>query len=224
METICMLIFFLSFLAFVVGMFNPQNVKLKSRGKVALVYLGVCLVAVVIASSFDESETGNSVSQRERTSVSMEDAGQKQETSPSESVVIDDSKFSVEPPILTSGSSFEIEGATRGERVKFTFKEIKALRLSDGTYNLVMRILIKNNTSEQTLAISDIEWKLTDADMIEIEEAGIMDYSYGDLMPDSFWFTVVKPGFGKNTEVGYKVPKGTYYLCLVGEIFGKIVI
>lgn len=150
METICMLIFFLSFLAFVVGMFNPQNVKLKSRGKVALVYLGVCLVAVVIASSFDESETGNSVSQRERKSVSMEDAGQKQETSPSESVVIDDSKFSVEPPILTSGSSFEIEGATRGERVKFTFKEIKALRLSDGTYNLVMRILIKNNTSEQT--------------------------------------------------------------------------
>ena len=79
METICMLIFFLSFLAFVVGMFNPQNVKLKSRGKVALVYLGVCLVAVVIASSFDESETGNSVSQRERTSVSMEDADQEQE-------------------------------------------------------------------------------------------------------------------------------------------------
>lgn len=133
METICMLIFFLSFLAFVVGMFNPQNVKLKSRGKVALVYLGVCLVAVVIGIFFRRIRNRKFRISKGTKIRLKEDAGQKQETSPSESVVIDDSKFSVEPPILTSGSSFEIEGATRGERVKFTFKEIKALRLSDGT-------------------------------------------------------------------------------------------
>lgn len=43
-----MLIAVLSLLAFVVGMFTPQTVGFKSRGKVTLVYLGVFFISSAI--------------------------------------------------------------------------------------------------------------------------------------------------------------------------------
>lgn len=70
METLFAVIFFLSFLAFVVGMFTPKNVGFKSRGKVALVYLGVSFISMILGASFmeDTPEAETVTPQTEQTS------------------------------------------------------------------------------------------------------------------------------------------------------------
>lgn len=55
METVFMLIAVLSLLAFIVGMFTPQTVGFKSRGKVTLVYLGVFFISSAIGSSISDN-------------------------------------------------------------------------------------------------------------------------------------------------------------------------
>ena len=105
--------------------------------------------------------------------------------------------------------------------MKFLFKEINTIKLSDGTYNLVLKVQIKNNLTQQLL-ISDVSWKLTDTDMIEVEESGVYDSEFEMFKPAMFFFTTVDAGFGKVEEVGYKVNKGTYYLSIWGYTSAKI--
>lgn len=116
------------------------------------------------------------------------------------------------------GYDFSIGG------VVFTFKDIKITPFSDGTYALVLKVQIKNNSSE-TFFISDFSWKLTDSDMIEIEESGVYEPEYEDFIPGTFYYTTVDPGFGKVEEVGYHVKKkGVYYLCALGMKWFQIIL
>ena len=52
--------------------------------------------------------------------------------------------------------------------------------MADGKYNLVLKVLIKNETTND-LMVSDIGWKLTDSDMIEVEESGVWDSTFGSF-------------------------------------------
>jgi hypothetical protein len=122
-----------------------------------------------------------------------------------------------EIPTLVAGEGWYVGG---NREVEVTIKEVKTLRLRDGTYNLVLKVQIKNNSS-YSLDIGDIYWKLTDTDMIEVEERGEYDPTFG-FFAGIFWTTTVDSGFGKNATAGYQVSKGTYYLSLGGEIAGKI--
>lgn len=54
METVLRIIAALSFVAFVVGMFSPKTVKCSSRGKVALIFLGIFIVSVFVGASLME--------------------------------------------------------------------------------------------------------------------------------------------------------------------------
>ncbi len=56
MEIIFMIIAALSFVAFVVGMFNPKTVKCSSRGKVALIFVSVFFVSAIIGGSLSEDK------------------------------------------------------------------------------------------------------------------------------------------------------------------------
>lgn len=70
MEIIFMIIAALSFVAFVVGMFNPKTVKCSSRGKVALIFVSVFFVSAIIGGSLSEDKeviSGNPQTQESKT-------------------------------------------------------------------------------------------------------------------------------------------------------------
>ena len=107
--------------------------------------------------------------------------------------------------------------------VTFTFKEVKKKKLADGTFNLVLKVLIKNETATD-LMVSDIGWRLTDSDMVEVEESGVWDSTFGCFAPGMFFFTIVEAGYGKVEEVGYHVSAGRYILNVLRNKKGYITI
>ena len=205
METICMLIFFLSFLAFVVGMFNPQNVKLKSRGKVALVYLGVCLVAVVIASSFNESETGNSVSQRERTSVSMEDADQEQEA-----------EGSIGKPVEVGHFIYTVQSVSFRKSIGDEWFGETA----DGVY-LLVNLTIKNISGE-TRTLDGSLFSVTDRDGVKYESSVEATTALEMSGAKTLFLKKCQPNITTKGVLVFEVPqRDEYYLHLLGNFWGS---
>ena len=75
METALRIIAALSLVAFVVGMFNPKTVKCSSRGKVALIFIGIFLVSGFIGASL--SEETNPVTNEEVTDSVPQKAQEK---------------------------------------------------------------------------------------------------------------------------------------------------
>lgn len=134
-----------------------------------------------------------------------------------EDVVAEQEKSDTNYPTITSGKSFQTLWG-RGN-VVITFKEIAIIPLADGTYNLVVELLIKNN-SEDAFFIMQSGWKLTDMDNVEVEESGVYDLEWGAFNVGMFSLEVVDGGFGKNSEVGYQVREGTYKLHCGGKIIG----
>lgn len=125
-------------------------------------------------------------------------------------------------PELEVGKQIDLPHNSGGN-VEILFQDIQKKKLSDGSYNLVIKIRFKNNTNADFL-VSDIGWKLTDADSIEIEESGIWDATFNDFMPGMFFFTTVDAGYGKVEEVGYHVKKGQYILNILRTKMATITI
>ncbi|MGM9723386.1 MAG: hypothetical protein ACI3YG_04765 [Prevotella sp.] len=201
METVLRIVAALSFVAFVVGMFNPKVVKCSSRGKAALVYIGIFIVAVFIGVSLSEE---SSTSVREEATGST--AAQKQEKSK-------------EIPVLSKGSVYTMPYANKD--VQITFADIRVNKIPNQGLNLVFTLRIKNNSNEQFF-ISNSDWKLLDSDKTEVEESGIYEPMFDDFAPGMFFFTVVEPNIGKEEKVGYSVKKETYYLSIDGKVIAKI--
>lgn len=202
METVLKIISALSLLAFVVGMFSPKTVKCSSRGKVALIFIGLLLVSGLIGTSLSEEtklDTNKEVTNDTTTKKEQEKTK--------------------EIPILTKGSMYTI--AYANNNVQITFADIKVNRIPNNELNLVFTLRIKNNSNEQFF-ISNSDWKLLDSDKVEVEESGIYDPKFGDFVPGTFFFTVVEPNIGKEEKVGYSVKEESYYLSIAGNIFAKI--
>lgn len=195
METILMTLAALSFVAFVVGMFNPQVVKCSSRGKVVLIFPSVFLICAIIGGSIMEGpEISNKTS----------------------SLVAETPK---EVKTLTIGDVLTLPYAN--SNVEIAFKDIKINRIPNNGLNLVFTLRIKNNSND-TFFISNAKWKLLDSEKIEVEESGIYEPMFGDFTPGMFFFTVVEPNIGKEEQVGYSIKEETYYLSLNGHIVAKI--
>lgn len=201
METVLRIVAALSFVAFVVGMFNPKVVKCSSRGKAALVYIGIFIVAVFIGVSLSE-ESSTSV----REEATGNTAAQKQEKPK-------------EIPVLSKGSVYTMPYANKD--VQITFADIRVNKIPNQGLNLVFTLRIKNNSNEQFF-ISNSDWKLLDSDKTEVEESGIYEPMFDDFAPGMFFFTVVEPNIGKEEKVGYSVKKETYYLSIDGKVIAKI--
>lgn len=201
METVLMIVAALSLVAFVVGLFNPKVVKCSSRGKVALVYLGIFIIAGFI---------GAAVSNGSKPTVE-EDASNNTET-------VQD-KSTTDVGVLRKGGDLTIPFAN-GE-VIVNFKNVEVKRIPNGGLNLIFTLRIKNNTNEKFF-ISNVGWKLLDADKIEVEESGIYEPMFDDFAPGTFFFTIVEPNVGKEEKVGYSVKEETYYLSVNGHIVAKI--
>lgn len=135
---------------------------------------------------------------------------------------IQEVKKSEEPELIKAGNELTLRNYQKEEMI-FLFKEINTIRLSEDIYNLVLKIQFKNNMSYE-FSIMEADWKLTDTDMIEIEESGVYDFNFKAFTPSLFSFVTVDPGFGKIENVGYQVGKGTYYLHIGGMNAGKIIV
>lgn len=201
METVLMIVAASSLVAFVVGLFNPKVVKCSSRGKVALVYLGIFIIAGFI---------GAAVSNGPKPTVE-EDASNNTKTV--------QNKSTTDVGVLRIGSDLTIPFAN-GE-VIVNFKNVEVKRIPNGGLNLIFTLRIKNNTNEKFF-ISNVGWKLLDADKIEVEESGIYEPMFDDFAPGTFFFTIVEPNVGKEEKVGYSVKEETYYLSVNGHIVAKI--
>ena len=201
METALRIIAALSLVAFVVGMFNPKTVKCSSRGKVALIFIGIFLVSGFIGASL--SEETNPVTNEEVTDSIPQKAQEKPK----------------EIPVLGKCSVYTMAYANKN--VQITFVDIKVNRIPNNGLNLVFTLRIKNNSNEQFF-ISNSGWKLLDSDKVEVEESGIYEPMFGDFAPGMFFFTVVEPNIGKEEKVGYSVKEETYYLSIDGKIIAKI--
>lgn len=200
METFLRIIAALSLVAFVVGMFSPKTVKCSSRGKVALIFIGVFLISGGIGASLSE-ETNPS------TNEVADGTTQKEQEKPKEI------------PVLGKGSVYTMAYANKN--VQITFADIKVNRIPNNGLNLVFTLRIKNNSNEQFF-ISNSGWKLLDSEKVEVEESGIYEPMFGDFAPGTFFFTVVEPNIGKEEKVGYSVKEETYYLSIDGKIIAQI--
>ena len=206
METVLRIIAALSLVAFVVGMFSPKTVKCSSRGKVALIFIGLLLVSGLIEASLIEAsllEETNPVTNEEVT----DSIPQKEQEKPKEI------------PVLTKGSVCTMAYANKD--VQITFADIKVYGIPNNGLNLVLTLRIKNN-SNKLFYISDSGWKLLDSDKVEVEESGIYEPMFDDFDPGMFFFTVVEPFIDKEEKVGYSVKEETYYLRIGGKIIAKI--
>lgn len=200
METVLRVIAALSLVAFVVGMFSPKTVKCSSRGRVALIFIGIFLVSGFIGASLSE-ETNLATNEVADSTI------QKEQEKPKEI------------PVLGKGSAYTMAYANKN--VQITFADIKVNTIPNNGLNLVFTLRIKNNSNEKFF-ISNSDWKLLDSDKVEVEESGIYDPMLGDFAPGTFFFTVVEPNIGKEEKVGYSVKKETYYLSINGEIIAQI--
>lgn len=201
-----MIVAALSLVAFVVGMFNPKTVKCSSRGKVALIFIGVFLVSAIIAASLSERPT-----------IKEETVAENREAT--ESTTPKEQEKLKEIPILAKGSVITLPYAN--SNVEIAFKNIELNRISSSGFNLVFTVRIKNNSNKKFF-ISNAKWKLLDSDKVEVEESGIYEPMFDDFAPGMFFFTVVEPNIGKEEEVGYSVREETYYLSINGHIVAKI--
>lgn len=201
METVLMIVATLSLVAFVVGLFNPKVVKCSSRGKATLVYLSIFIIAGFI---------GADVSNDSKPTF-------KEESSNNTETV--QGKPTKDVDVLRIGSDLTIPFAN--SEVIVNFKNVEVKRIPSGGLNLILTLRIKNNTNEEFF-ISNVGWKLLDADKIEVEESGIYEPMFDDFAPGTFFFTIVEPNIGKEEKVGYSVKEETYYLSVNGHIVAKI--
>lgn len=203
METVLRVIAGLSFLAFVVGMINPAVVKCKSRGKAALIYLGVFIIASFVGAAIMEDD-----------SPLKESSGGQQNAAESQA-----EEKPAEIPVLSIGSVYTMRYGNAD--VKISFDNIQVKRIPNNGINLIFYLTIKNNSND-TFFISNCDWKLLDSDKVEVEDAGIYDPMFGDFMPSTFFFTTVEPNIGKKENVGYSVKEETYYLSINGKVIAQI--
>ena len=137
METILRIIAGLSFLAFVVGMINPAVVKCKSRGKAALIYLGVFIVCVFIGAAImeDNSSIENPNAETQNANTVAEEA-------------------TTEIPVLGIGSVYTMKYSNAD--IKISFDNIQIKRIPNDGLNLIFYLTIKNNSND-TFFISNCD-------------------------------------------------------------------
>ena len=203
METILHILQMISFLAFIVGMFSAKTVRCSSRGKVALIYLGLFFIISIITETLDTRKPGFLSLSRSKMEKS-----EKLEVA------------SKEIPELEKGDKYTIK--SNNGKIEITFSNIKIRKTPKGALNLVFRLRVKNDTGKCFKDYHSI-LKLIDSSGVELDEANI--YVPGANVEYQWSMISVKPYSEEEEKVGYNVKKdATYYLSLHGEIVAKVTV
>ena len=204
METILLIIAALSFVAFVVGMVSPKVVKCSSRGKVALIYMGIFLVSALIG-------------------------GQLSEDVESPEVVKTDYKGTSKDTTQTKSEEEKVEEPTIGQTVKvgnfayqvndFSFKKnvgSEFLReTADGIYLLIDLALM--NIDDEAHTLDGALFSVTDLEGREYEHS--IDGSTALEMSGykTLFLKQCQPNVTTRGVLIFEVPKkDKYYLHLTG--------
>lgn len=215
METILMLISLLALLAFIVGMFSPETVKCKSRGKVALIYLGIFFIFATIGSSLypveDETVTPHATSQAAEqvaNNSETQQVSQEQEEQPVES--------SIGTPIEIGHFVYTVQSVQFRKTVGNSFFGETA----DGIY-LIVNLSIKN-ISKETRTLDGSLFAVTDKSGVKYEYSVDASTALELSGSKTLFLKDCQPNITTKGVLAFEVPqKDEYYLHLVGSFWGS---
>lgn len=200
METLLFLLAMLSLVAFVVGMFNPKTVKCASRGKVALIYIGLFFICAIIGASM--SETPSKV-QDEKTIAEA--------TSEEQHPLQEVEKSSVGKPVEVGNFRYVVD--------KFYFR--KSLgnefysEVADGIY-LVVNLSI-TNISAETRTLDGSLFSVTDNNGVKYEYSVNGSTAFEMDGGKTLFLKECHPNITTRGSLIFEVPQqAEYYLYLVG--------
>ena len=212
METVLMIVALLSLVAFVVGMFSPQTVKCSSRGKVALIYIGVFLVSAIIGASLSDNNdsSSNAVSSNVAENGTATDDGSgnnpeeaSRETTIGTEVHVGNFAYRVD--------DIEFRKSVGNEFVRET---------ADGIFLIVYLSIMNIDTESHTLDGS--MFSLTDMDGTKYEYSTegstALELSGYD---ETIFLKQCQPKIATSGILIFEVPqKDEYYLNLIGNFWG----
>lgn len=221
MEIICVLTALLSLVAFVVGMFSPQTVKCKSRGKVALLYVSLFFVCILMGPQFsthtinDTSESTTVVHSTEKAVPTSEEYLTPLE--PSEPSIQKNTEIesSIGKPIEIGHFVYTINNVSFRKSVGDEYMEETA----DGIY-LLVNLSIKNISGE-TRTLDGSLFAITDKSGTKYEYSNNASTALEMSGKKTLFLKECQPRITTKGVLIFEVPqKDEYYLHLVGSFGG----
>lgn len=208
-----MIIFVLAFLGFVVGMIKPQTVGFKSRGKVALVYLGVSLASAIIGGSLmeDTPQTATNPSSDRAEIKQTEQTETPVETSPQEK----EEESSIGKPVEVGHFVYTVQKVSFRKTIGDDFMEETA----DGIY-MVVDLTIKN-IGDETHTLDGSFFSVTDKEGVEYEYSITGSTALEMSGAKTLFLKECQPNITTKGVLVFEVPeRGEYYLHLLGNFWG----
>lgn len=212
METVLRIIAALSLVAFVVGMFSPKTVKCSSRGKVALIFIGIFLVSGFIGASLSDDTPSNS---EDTSSYAMENdtatgdsLSQDQEGAPQEATI--------KTEVHVGNFAYRVDDIAFKKSVGNEFIRETA----DGVFLIIYLSLVNIDNESHTLDGS--MFSLTDMDGTKYEYS--IDGSTALEMSGykTIFLKQCQPKIATSGILIFEVPqKKEYYLNLTGDFWGR---
>ena len=200
METILMLIAFVSFVAFIVGMFNPKTVKCSSRGKVALIFVSLFFVSAIISGQLSDDPDGI----------------------PGENKANDNESASQTPQEITVGTPVQI-GNFAYQVNDFSFRKSIGNEFmretADGIY-LLVDLSIKN-IDDESHTLDNSLFSITDLNGNKYEYSTNASTALEMSGYKTLFLKQCQPNIVTRGVLVFEVPqKDKYYLHLVGSFWG----
>lgn len=230
METLLMILTVLAFLAFVVGMINPNIVlfgKLsRKRGTVALLYLGIFFVTSIVAAqlypnSAEPSQTDSTVTPfTDSTPLDNPDRSTEQHNQDASAAQSTEQNTTEEETGI--GKSVEVGHfiyTVNGVQFRKTIGDEYFGETADGIFLLVN--LTIQNISDQTRTLDNSCFSLTDKDGVKFEYSTTGEMALIGTGQKTLFLKDVQPKINTKGVLVFEVPERTeYYLHLAGNFWG----
>lgn len=214
METFLILLLllgsFVAFIAFIVGLFSPQTVKCKTRGKSTLVYLSSSFgLFIIMLMSVPKTEHNRESRQQTPTPV-VQESSVVEKKSPKQEI-----ESSLGKPIEIGYFIYTIQNVSFRKTVGDEYFEETA----DGIYMLV-NLSIKN-ISNETRTLDGSLFAVTDINGTKYEFSTNASSALEISGKKTLFLKDCQPNITTKGCLVFEVPeKGEYYLHLIGSFWG----
>ncbi len=208
METVLRIIAALSLVAFVVGMFSPKTVKCSSRGKVALIFIGIFLVSGFIGASLSDDTPSNSEDTSSYATATGDSLSQDQEGAPQEATIGTE--------VHVGNFAYRVDDIAFKKSVGNEFVRETA----DGVFLIIYLSLINIDNESHTLDGS--MFSLTDMDGTKYEYSTDGSTALEMSGYKTIFLKQCQPKIATSGILIFEVPqKKEYYLNLTGDFWGR---
>lgn len=206
METVLSIIATLSLVAFVVGMFSPKTVKCSSRGKVALIFIGIFFVSTLIVGALSE-EVENPEVVKTESKETPQDSTKADVKSEEEKV----EEPKIGQTVQVGNFAYQVNDVSFKKRVGNEFLQETA----DGIYLLIDLALMNIDDEAHTLDASF--FSVTDSEGREYEHSINGSTALEMSGYKTLFLKQCQPNVTTRGVLIFEVPKkDTYYLHLTG--------